>query len=108
MERWRSTHASGRTVDLVDDVSKHDVLVVSLDAHLLPLHVLSEPKVVAEERVAYAVSVNRIAMSILQSDALGIRCRSEGGLAYLLGYDAFLSLNMMLAVTFSLILFLDV
>ena len=40
--------------DLVDDVGEHDVLVVGVAAHLLPLRVLPQADVVAEEGVADA------------------------------------------------------
>ena len=41
--------------DFVDDVGKHDILVVCVRAQFLPLRVLAESNVVSEKRVADAV-----------------------------------------------------
>ena len=40
--------------NFVNDVSKHNVLVVSFRANFLPLGILSQPDVVAQKRVADA------------------------------------------------------
>ena len=48
------THFSARSGYFVDDVGEDDVLVVRLDANLLPLRVLPQPDVVAQERVTDA------------------------------------------------------
>ncbi len=40
--------------DLVDDVHEDDILVVGVRAHLLPLRVLAEADIVAEEGMADA------------------------------------------------------
>ena len=41
--------------DFVDDVGKHDILVVCVGAQFLPLRVLAESNVVSEKWVADAV-----------------------------------------------------
>ena len=49
-----ASHLSAGPGYFVNDVSKHNVLVVSFCANFLPLWVLSQPNVVTQKWVAYA------------------------------------------------------
>ena len=49
-----ASHLSAGPCYFVNDVSKHNVLVVSFCANFLPLWVFSQPNVVTKKWVAYA------------------------------------------------------
>lgn len=50
---------------LVDDVGKHNILVVSIATDLFPLRILAQPDVVAKEGMADASEVSGVSNSQL-------------------------------------------
>lgn len=52
-------HLSTRSRNLIDDVGEHNILIVVLHANLLPLNVLSQSNVVAEERMRHAAGIEK-------------------------------------------------
>ena len=50
-------YLSPRSSNLVDDVSKDNILIIRVTAHLLPLRILSQPDIITKKRMANAVRI---------------------------------------------------
>lgn len=102
-ESFCLTNLSTRSSNFVDNISEHNILIVVFHANLLPLNILPQANVISDKRMWHATDkMNMITVRI------GWCLWGKKRQNHLLTYEAFRSLNSMLAVTFSLMRFLAV